>query len=313
MGIWATLSCSEMSSSEFLKNKEIEQVSFVDKVRLRYQQMPGEQEGENGTSQQHPHLLEALYQLANLGLPLDKLWESLRTGFPFHQKVTELESRQQTLENIVSVLSRELGRREGVSGVTLGEAMARIIYLEQKVEQQDSLLAVKDVMISNLASRIHTLEQTTYDGCLLWKIPEVGLRSREARTGNRPACYSPAFYTSRYGYKVCLKVFLNGEGTGTGTHLSLFLVLMKGEYDFQLKWPFRHKVTFTLLDQDNKQHISTSFRPLESSSSFQRPVNETNVASGLPEFCPLNVLHSPRTSYICNDTLAIQAVIDMKA
>ncbi|XP_025029306.1 TNF receptor-associated factor 1-like [Python bivittatus] len=122
-----------------------------------------------------------------------------------------------------------------------------------------------------------------------------------------------AFYTARYGYKLCLKLFLNGDGTGAGTHLSLFLVLMKGEYDFQLKWPFRHKVTFTLLDQVNNRHISTSFRSLESSSSFQRPINETNVASGLPEFYPLNSLHDPRTGYICNDMLAIQAVIDTKA
>ncbi|XP_042310390.1 TNF receptor-associated factor 1-like [Sceloporus undulatus] len=165
-------------------------------------------------------------------------------------------------------------------------------------------------MISNLVSRIHTLEQTTYNGCFLWKVSEVGLRTREAQDGNRPALYSPAFYTSRYGYKVCLKLFLNGDGTGTGTHISLFLVLMKGEYDFLLKWPFRHKVTLSLLDQENKHHISTSFRPLESSSSFQRPVSETNVASGLPEFCPLNLLHCSRTSYIHNDTLAIQAVID---
>ncbi|XP_062979575.1 TNF receptor-associated factor 1-like [Elgaria multicarinata webbii] len=190
--------------------------------------------------------------------------------------------------------------------------MARILYLEEKVEQQDSLLALKDVMISSLASRIHTLEQSTYDGCFLWKVPEVGVRTREAQTSNRPAIYSPPFYTCRYGYKLCLKLFLNGDGMGAGTHLSVFLVLMKGEYDFQLKWPFRHKVTFTLLDQVNKQHISTSFRPLESSSSFQRPVSETNVASGLPEFCPLNVLHAPRNTFICNDTLVIQAVVDTK-
>ncbi|KAH0630448.1 hypothetical protein JD844_013482 [Phrynosoma platyrhinos] len=242
-------------------------------VSLHYQQMPAsEQAEETRISQQHPHLLEVLHQLANLDFPLDKLWERLRTGLPFNQKVAELENRQKTLENIVSVLSRELGRREDVPGLALGEAMARILYLEEKVEQQDSLLALKDVMISNLVSRIHTLEQTTYNGCFLWKVPEVGLRTQEAQAGNRPALYSP------------------GEHT-----LWLFFV---------------YQVTLTLLDQENKHHISTSFRPLESSSSFQQPVSETNVASGLPEFCPLNLLHCPRTSYIQNDTLAIQAVID---
>ncbi|XP_044275572.1 TNF receptor-associated factor 1-like [Varanus komodoensis] len=300
-----------MSSYRCLDDQGSEPLIHFEKVSLCYQQTPGGHV-EEGTASQHPHYLETLNQLAGLDYPLDKLWERLKSGFPFKQKVAELESRQKTLENIVSVLSRELDRRETPPGVTLGDAMARILYLEEKVKEQDTLLALKDVMISSLASQIQTLEQTTYNGCFLWKVPEVELRMREARAGSRPALYSPFFYTSRYGYKLRLKLFLNGDGTGAGTHLSVFLVLMKGEYDFLLKWPFRHKVTFTLLDQVHKHHISTSFRPLESSSSFQRPVNENNVASGLPEFCPLNLLHDPGNAYICNDTLAIQAVIDTK-
>lgn len=76
---------------------------------------------------------------------------------------------------------------------------------------------------------------------------------------------------------------------------------------------FKMQVTFTLLDQVNNRHVSTSFRSLESSSSFQRPINETNVASGIPMFYPLNSLHEPGTGYIHNDMLAIQAVIDTKA
>lgn len=72
-----------------------------------------------------------------------------------------------------------------------------------------------------------------------------------------------------------------------------------------------HQVTFTLLDQVNKHHVSAAFHPLESSSSFQRPVNETNVASGLPQFFPLNLLHA-ETTYLYNDTLAIRATIDTK-
>ncbi|KAK9405827.1 TNF receptor-associated factor 1-like [Crotalus adamanteus] len=262
---------------------------------------------------QHPLLSNTLPQFVSMDFPLDHLLEQLRPNLKIRQQVAELETRQKTLENIVSVLSRELGRKEEAPEVRVGEALARILCLEEKIEQQDSLLALKDVMISNLVSRIQALEQTSYDGCFLWKIPRVAIRMQEAQMGKRPALYSPPFYTTRYGYKLCLKLFLNGDGTGAGTHLSLFLVVMKGEHDFQLKWPFRHKVTFTLLDQVNNRHVSTSFRSLESSSSFQRPINETNVASGIPTFYPLNSLHEPGTGYLHNDMLAIQAVIDTKA
>lgn len=51
-----------------------------------------------------------------------------------------------------------------------------------------------------------------------------------------------AFYTAKYGYKLCLRLYLNGDGTGKRTHLSLFIVIMKGEYDALLPWPFRNKV-----------------------------------------------------------------------
>lgn len=51
-----------------------------------------------------------------------------------------------------------------------------------------------------------------------------------------------AFYTAKYGYKLCLRLYLNGDGSGKKTHLSLFIVIMRGEYDALLPWPFRNKV-----------------------------------------------------------------------
>ena len=35
-----------------------------------------------------------------------------------------------------------------------------------------------------------------------------------------------------------------------GTHLSLYIAVMKGDYDMQLAWPFQLKVTLILKDQD---------------------------------------------------------------
>lgn len=77
-------------------------------------------------------------------------------------------------------------------------------------------------------------------------------QSSEISAGTRLGCTGPslclfhtflaAFYTSKYGYKMCLRVYLNGDGTGRGTHLSLFFVVMKGPNDALLRWPFNQKV-----------------------------------------------------------------------
>lgn len=104
----------------------------VIQVSHRCMQMPSEPM-EDTLESQHPQLLEALHQFPGSGFLLEKLWERLRPCLSFQQKVADLETRQKTLENIVSVLSRELSRKEEAPGDPLGEAMARILSLEEKV------------------------------------------------------------------------------------------------------------------------------------------------------------------------------------
>ena len=104
---------------------------------------------------------------------------------------------------------------------------------------------------------------------------------------------------------------MDGDGSGRATHLSFFLTLMRGEYDALLTWPFRQTVTLTLLDQDRQKDIFQSFRPDPSSSSFQRPINEMNVALGCPKFAPLSILDNP--SYVKDDMMFLKCKVDIAA
>ena len=65
--------------------------------------------------------------------------------------------------------------------------------------------------------------------------------------------YSPHFYTHPNGYKMCLCVDANGSGSGRGTHLSVYVYLMKGEFDDHLKWPFHGEISVKLVNQDEDQ------------------------------------------------------------
>ena len=152
-----------------------------------------------------------------------------------------------------------------------------------------------------MALMVQTLRATSYSGTFIWKIPEVQRRRDEARSGRTVSLYSSPFYTGRHGYKMCLRLYMDGDASGRGTHLSFFLTLMRGEYDALLTWPFRQTVTLTLLDQDRQKDIFQSFRPDSSSSSFQRQINEMNVASGCPKFAPLSIFDNP--SYVKDNTM----------
>ena len=59
--------------------------------------------------------------------------------------------------------------------------------------------------------------------------------------------HSPPFYTHKNGYKMRLEVYPNGCGNGKGTHISLFARLLKGENDYNLKWPMIIVLTIQLI------------------------------------------------------------------
>ena len=64
--------------------------------------------------------------------------------------------------------------------------------------------------------------------------------------------WSPPFYTQPRGYKMCLKVFPNGNRSGENTHISVYVNVLKGEYDDQLPWPFRGDFTIRLLRNNSE-------------------------------------------------------------
>uniref|UniRef100_A0A3P9L7D5 TNF receptor-associated factor n=1 Tax=Oryzias latipes TaxID=8090 RepID=A0A3P9L7D5_ORYLA len=229
------------------------------------------------------------------------------------RRCQELELKVSTFENILCILNRELER----SCATM-EAYNRqhrldqdkIEILSNKVRQLERTVSLRDLSIVEMEGKMKDMSAATYDGIFIWKISDFTKKRQDAMAGRAPAMFSPAFYTSKYGYKMCLRIYLNGDGTGRGTHLSLFFVVMRGHSDALLKWPFNQKVTLMLLDQNNREHIIDAFRPDISSSSFQRPVSDMNIASGCPLFCPLSKLDS-KNSYIRDETIFIKAIVDL--
>ena len=110
---------------------------------------------------------------------------------------------------------------------------------------------------------------------------------------------------------MCSRIYLNGDGMGKGTHISLFFVVMKGEYDALLPWPFKQKVTMFLLEQgNNKQHVVDAFRPDPTSSSFRRPTSDMNIASGCPLFMPLSQLEDLSRAFVKDDVVYVKISVD---
>ncbi|XP_028678122.1 TNF receptor-associated factor 3 [Erpetoichthys calabaricus] len=181
--------------------------------------------------------------------------------------------------------------------------------LESLVSRHDDMLSVHEIRLADMDLRFQVLETASYNGTLIWKIRDYKRRKQEAVAGKTLSLYSQPFYTGYFGYKMCARVYLNGDGMGKGTHLSLFFVVMRGEYDALLTWPFKQKVTLMLMDQGPaRKHLCDAFKPDPNSSSFKRPVGDMNIASGCPLFVSQPVLENG--SYIKDDTIFIKVVVD---
>ena len=227
------------------------------------------------------------------------------------RRLTNAENGNNNMEFLISENGREVNAlRQEVSSLKrqLDGAVDTIRRLERRMESSEHNLALRNVVLSDIEEYVRQQQVSTYDGILLWKISDYARRKNDAISGNQTSIYSPCFYTSRHGYKMCARLYLHGDGMGKGTHLSLFFVVMRGEYDMLLRWPFRQKVTMMLLDQDNVEHVIDAFRPDPTSSSFQRPRRETNIASGCPMFCPLSELNNH--AYVRDDTMFLKIIVD---
>ena len=187
--------------------------------------------------------------------------------------------------------------------------------LKNEIENLKKSLTFAQSAIMCLEERLIFQERASYCGSLIWKISNVAEKIREARSGGQQSIYSPPFYTHQNGYKMSGRVYFNGDGQGRNTHFSLFFVIMRGEYDALLRWPFRQKVTFMLLDQSltkTKENIVDAFRPDPYSNSFKKPISQINIASGIPLFCPLSKLTSPENEYIKDDCMFIKIMVDSR-
>eukprot|EP00111_Clytia_hemisphaerica_P019401 TCONS_00057255-protein len=258
------------------------------------------------------HLTESLLSHTTL----HKLWNNkIIEQFPNLTKKFEEESNK--IEEISSKAIKPIKKRQ----TELEQKFQDLSNTFQDFEQQkmiadshrddfsvDAIIQPITMRMDDLDLRFQLHENTTFDGHLLWKINRVHERTLEAKSKKVTALHSSPCFTSRYGYKYCLRLYLQGDGMGKDKYLSLFIVIMKSEYDNVLKWPFQKKITFTLINQDqNRKNLVESMLPSADSSSFQKPKKDMNIASGCPRFVEINRLAPD--GFLKDDSLFIDVEI----
>ena len=128
--------------------------------------------------------------------------------------------------------------------------------------------------------------------------------------------YSRGFYTHTNGYRICLVVVANGFHSGSGTHMSVYLLLLKGEHDDNLIWPLRYKCTITLLNQlKDEDHYTVNFECVKDTDACSRVVIEKQKSIlHMPKFIAHDKLgFHGESQYLMDDCLCIKVEIEVLA
>ena len=144
---------------------------------------------------------------------------------------------------------------------------------------------------------------------------EFSLREFEHLKSTCGHWFSPSFYSHQQGYRLCLRVDSNGGGSGKGTHVSVFICIMRGQFDDSLQWPVMGAITIQLLNQiEDKNHVecinnlSVGVDP-ECNERVTGSISTRSPGWGFYEFIPHSSLGydaAKNTQYLQNDTLRIR-------
>ena len=215
--------------------------------------------------------------------------------------------------NQIDLLTKEQQRKISLLEERLNDEKIETEKLFKMLQLQESNMTKHNSVLQDVHLRQELLEVKATNGIFIWKINDLNRRKQDAYEGRTLSLYSPPFFTSFHGYRMCIRCYLNGDGSGKGTHVSVFFVVMKSEHDDLLPWPFKQKVTISLLNQhtptSTDSHITQSFIPDTRSSSFQKPTKDMNIASGFPKFALKSVLNEKQ--YSANDTIYFKVKVHL--
>jgi TNF receptor-associated factor 4 len=201
------------------------------------------------------------------------------------------------------VLRKDLAEHEEDTQQHLQLAVDTVHKQQITIRKQQFTLKEQDSMLAHLRST---------------ELPMIyKLDSYDKHKTTKDEVFSPAFYTSPGGYKMCINVYANGHRDGNDTHVSVFACLMKGENDNHLPWPFTGTITIELLNQledDNHYLEDITFPPDEDVS--QQVVDEEIPIQGWgeQEFIPhsdLGYNAAENYQYLKDDCLYFRISVDI--
>ena len=153
-----------------------------------------------------------------------------KTTRSLHQK---LVASEQTLDTIQVQLNAEFKEMQDKQQQKIDRLEVMLNQLTVQLQHNQWLLQLHALSISG--------DKTCPVTVRVSEVEDKKIHSRK--------WHSDPFYTYEKGYRMSVRVLVNGTDKVKGTHMSVYLYLMKGQYDGNLQWPLRGAFQIALLNQ----------------------------------------------------------------
>ena len=102
------------------------------------------------------------------------------------------------------------------------------------------------------------MQSKVSNGAFLWDVTTLEEHRFNTIEGRIQRLYNSPTYTSRFGYRLCLWLYLGGDSSGEGAPISVFLLIKHPDKDIFYPWPLSLPVAITMMNQDPSKSVSRS-------------------------------------------------------
>ena len=137
--------------------------------------------------------------------------------------------------------------------LTLKNLKAATEKLDSLQKQVQELTVANSTLSRKVDEQSKTIARLNEESSsFVWRVTGFWEILRQAKNECNKRIKSVPFYAGRQGYKLRLCIEPDGDKSNRHRYLSIYVLLMKSGFDGMLPWPFRKKVTFTLIDQEDQ-------------------------------------------------------------
>ena len=169
------------------------------------------------------------------------------------QRVKMVDHKRQSVDEHLAMAGKTIEQQ----ATTLQQQATMQAKTIATLQHQISSLQLEATLVKQLVAHLKPGSLAESPSVVFIPPPTIIMTNFSQHKSAGDTWYSPPFYSHIGGYKMCLRVHANGVGVDTGTHVSVFVHLMRGEYDNDLLWPFRGWIIFELVNRRaDTRHVS---------------------------------------------------------